>query len=59
MNKHMFWELLKTCFSGMIEWSEGNTGNSEPHLYFNEESNYSEENTWSNDGFRSTIHSPL
>ena len=41
-------------FSGMKFWSsEGNTENTTSHLYFNEENDYSEENTCENEVFRS------
>ena len=49
-NEHMFWELLETCyydlFSSFIKFwcSERNTENTMPDLYFNEESDYSEQN---------------
>ena len=32
-----------------------NSENMMPHLYFNKESDYSEENTWNNEVFHSTI----
>ena len=56
----MFWELLEACmivFHAFIKfWSiERNTENTMSHLYFNEESDYSEENTCENEVFRSTI----
>ena len=62
LNEHMFWELLvayyiMTFFQVFIKFwsSERNTKNMMPHLYFNEESDYSEENTCENEVFCSTI----
>ena len=57
-NEHMFWELLEACvivFHAFIKFwsSEGNTENTMSHLYFNEESDYSEENA--TEVFHSTI----
>ena len=59
----MTMELLETCyqmydrFSVFIKFwsSERSTENTIWHLYFNEESDYSEGNTRDNDVFRSTI----
>ena len=56
----MFWELLEgrvIVFHVFIKfWSnERNTENTLSHLYFNEESDYSEENACDNEIFRSTI----
>ena len=57
-------EILETCyvwmydhFSGFIKFwpSERNTENTMSHLYFNEESDYSEENTCDSEVFRSNI----
>ena len=43
-------------FSGIkFSSSEGNTENRMSHLYFNEDSDYSEENTCENEVFCSTI----
>ena len=59
-NEHMFWELLEACmilFHVFIKFwsSERNTENTMSHLYFNEESDYSEENACDSEVFRSTI----
>ena len=44
------------CFSGMKFWSsDGNTENTMSHLYFNKDSDYSEENTCENEVFRFAI----
>ena len=45
------------CFSGFIRFwsSEKKTENTMSHLYFNEESDYSEEIICNNEVFRSTI----
>ena len=43
-------------FSGLKFWSrERNTEKTMSHLYFNEKSHYSEENTWEKEVFCSTI----
>ena len=43
-------------FSGIEFWSSDmNTENTMSHLYFNEDNDYSEENTFENEVFRSTI----
>ena len=43
-------------FSGIKFWfSERNSENAKSHLYFNEDNDYSEENTRENEVFRSTI----
>ena len=59
---NMFWEFLEACyempgrFSGIKFWSsERNTENAMPHLYFNEESGYSDENACENEVFCSVI----
>ena len=56
----MFWELLEAVIKCMIVFQklwfrEKNTENTVSFLYFNEESDYSEENTSGNEIFRSTI----
>ena len=54
---NMFWELLEAVVKAGIKFwfSERNTENMMSHLYFNEESDYSEENTCENEVFHSTI----
>ena len=49
------------CFSSFIEFcsSERNTENTMSDLYFNEESNYSEEKLSDSEDFRSTILQPF
>ena len=43
-------------FSGIKFWfSDRNTENTMSHLYFKEDSDYSEENTFENEVFHSTI----
>ena len=43
-------------FSGIKFWSSvGNSENTMSYLYFDEDSDYSEENTCENQAFRSTI----
>ena len=59
----MFWELLERVIKCMIIFQvfitfcsiERNIENRMSHLYFNEDSDYSEENTYENEVFRSTI----
>ena len=59
---NMFGELLEAVIKFMkvfqvlnFESSDRNTENTMSHLYFNEDSGYSEENTCENKVFRSTI----
>ena len=49
------------CFSSLIKFlsSERNTENTMLNLYFNEENDYSEENTSENEDFRSAILQPF
>ena len=59
----MFWELLEAVIKCMIVFqvaikfwsSDRNTENTMPHLYFSEDSDYSEENKCENEVFRSMI----
>ena len=57
----MFWELLEAVIKCVIVFQVLNFDpvtvilNTMSHLYFNEDSDYSEENTSENEVFRSTI----
>ena len=58
----MFWELLEAVINRMMVFQKlnfdpvyKNTENTMSHLYFNGESDYSEENSCENEVLRSTI----
>ena len=52
--------MLWSFFKFIKFWSsQRNTENMMPDLYFNEENDYSEENTKENEDFRSTILQPF